>query len=533
MVHRVVSVIVPAYNAAGTLGDCLEALRCQELPPGVRLEIIVADDRSGDNTLEIARRAGAFCVQTDTPASGAGAARNRAVEASTGDPLLFTDADCTPSSRWASTLLRALEDPEVVGAKGTYATSQRELIARFVQLEYEDKYRRMEGLETIDFIDTYSAAYRRRPFIENGGFDAGVRSVEDQELSFRLARKGYRLVFAPQAVVRHLHVKTAATYFRRKFLIGYWKAVLLRWHPERTFTDSHTHPAQRWQIALLGLSVLAGLLTPLATHSAWIALAGLGTFELTTIPFLVRILRRDSPVVFVAPFALILRAAALGTGLMAGFLRPPKRRSMPRSAYRPLTRWIKRLVDIAGGLVGSVLSFPVLLVAAVAIRLDCPGPVFFVQDRVGEHGRPFRLFKLRTMRDDGDRGDAPATRERFLSGGSKQPDDPRVTRVGRFLRRWSLDELPQFWNVLRGEMSLVGPRPEEMGVVALYTDEQRRRLAVKPGLTGPMQIAGRGDLDMETRLRLELDYIENYSLWRDLHILFLSFGAVVSGRGAY
>jgi lipopolysaccharide/colanic/teichoic acid biosynthesis glycosyltransferase len=107
-----------------------------------------------------------------------------------------------------------------------------------------------------------------------------------------------------------------------------------------------------------------------------------------------------------------------------------------------------------------------------------------------------------------------------------------VTPVGRILRRWSLDELPQFWNVLRGEMSLIGPRPEEARIVALYSDWHRRRLSVKPGISGPMQVNGRGDLSMDERVRLELDYIENYSVWRDVAYVLRTIPAVLIGRGA-
>jgi lipopolysaccharide/colanic/teichoic acid biosynthesis glycosyltransferase len=115
----------------------------------------------------------------------------------------------------------------------------------------------------------------------------------------------------------------------------------------------------------------------------------------------------------------------------------------------------------------------------------------------------------------------------------KIPNDPRVTRVGRFMRRWSLDELPQLWNVLRGDMSLVGPRPEEPRIVDLYSDWHRQRLAVKPGLSGPMQVNGRGSLSLDERVRLELDYIDHYSLASDLSILLRSVPAVLSGDGAY
>jgi lipopolysaccharide/colanic/teichoic acid biosynthesis glycosyltransferase len=114
----------------------------------------------------------------------------------------------------------------------------------------------------------------------------------------------------------------------------------------------------------------------------------------------------------------------------------------------------------------------------------------------------------------------------------KPEDDPRLTRTGRFLRRWSLDELPQFWNVLKGDMSLVGPRPEETRYVAHYNDWQRRRLAVKPGMTGPMQVNGRADLPLDERVEMELNYIENYSIWHDILLLLHTAPAVIRGEGA-
>jgi lipopolysaccharide/colanic/teichoic acid biosynthesis glycosyltransferase len=196
---------------------------------------------------------------------------------------------------------------------------------------------------------------------------------------------------------------------------------------------------------------------------------------------------------------------------------------------------VKRGLDIAGALVGLALSIPLVAIAAVAIKLDTRGPVFFGQVRIGENGRRFRIFKLRSMVSDAERRlDALVdVRQLAAEPAFKIPDDPRVTRVGRFLRRTSLDELPQFLNVLRGEMSLVGPRPEEERVVALYTDYHRRRLAVKPGLTGPMQVSGRGDLPFSQRLELELDYIDHYSLRRDFSILLRTLPVLLQGKGAH
>jgi lipopolysaccharide/colanic/teichoic acid biosynthesis glycosyltransferase len=153
--------------------------------------------------------------------------------------------------------------------------------------------------------------------------------------------------------------------------------------------------------------------------------------------------------------------------------------------------------------------------------------------RVGENGRLFRIVKLRTMVIDAEARLANLVDlEQLPEPAFKLQQDPRVTRIGRFLRRTSLDEVPQFYNVLRGEMSLVGPRPEEERIVQRYQDFQRRRLAVKPGMTGPMQVNGRGDLAFGERLQLELEYIDHYSLRRDFEILLRTFPTIFQGHGA-
>ncbi len=149
---------------------------------------------------------------------------------------------------WIAALAAPFADERVAGAKGAYLTRQRGAVPRFTQLEYEDRYDRMAGAETIDFVDTYSAAYRRDVFLANGGFDPAFPIDEDQEFSFRLAEKGYRLVFVPEAKVYHRHNPTLRAYIRRKFLIGYWKVLVARRHPGRAVKDSHTPQTlkRRW-----------------------------------------------------------------------------------------------------------------------------------------------------------------------------------------------------------------------------------------------------------------------------------------------
>jgi exopolysaccharide biosynthesis polyprenyl glycosylphosphotransferase len=194
---------------------------------------------------------------------------------------------------------------------------------------------------------------------------------------------------------------------------------------------------------------------------------------------------------------------------------------------------IKRSIDILVSSVMLLLASPVLAVSSILVKLDSPGPVFFRQIRVGKDGRKFTMYKLRTMVCDAeDRLDDLIDLSSLEEPVFKIENDPRVTRVGSILRRTSIDEIPQFVNVLRGEMSLVGPRPEEEAVVALYDQRQRERLAVKPGLTGPMQVAGRGDLNFEERLAMERDYLDNLTITGDVLILLRTPRAVIKGDGA-
>ncbi len=204
----------------------------------------------------------------------------------------------------------------------------------------------------------------------------------------------------------------------------------------------------------------------------------------------------------------------------------------------------KRVLDIAGSLTLLALFAPVLLVIAALVKFTSKGPVLFRQVRVGQHGRPFTMLKFRTMGMNAD----PAIHQQYVTqfiqaGAAAEPatasvfkivDDPRVTRIGRFLRRSSLDELPQFLNVLRGEMSLVGPRPPLPYEVARYKRWHRKRLGeAKPGITGLWQVTGRSRTTFDEMVRLDLRYARSYSLWTDLKILLATPRAVVTGKGAH
>lgn len=220
--------------------------------------------------------------------------------------------------------------------------------------------------------------------------------------------------------------------------------------------------------------------------------------------------------------------AAATTGL-------PRRAAAHGLAAAPRShRFVKRLIDIVVSLAGLLLVAPFLLTAALAVKLSSPGPVLYVDWRVGRDGRLFRMYKLRSMyRDAEQRRNGLRTSNEVSGPVFKMRADPRITPVGRVLRKLSIDELPQLANVLAGHMSLVGPRPPLPHEVRTYTPLQLRRLSVRPGLTCTWQVSGRSDVPFEQWILMDLDYIDSWTIGRDLRLLLRTVPAVLSGRGAY
>ncbi|MFV0260002.1 MAG: glycosyltransferase [Acidimicrobiales bacterium] len=316
--------MIAARNAAHTITDCLDALRRQTAPELLH-EVIVVDNNSTDDTAAVAAAAGARVIHQ--PVVGAAAARNAGIAAAAGDVIGITDADCVPDDDWLEAITAPLRgDPTVTASKGTYRTRQRELFARFVQLEYEDKYDLLRGQPFIDFVDTYSAAYRRNAVTEVGGFNQEIFYVEDQELSFRLAENGARMVFAPEAVVEHLHADSWRGYLRKKYFIGYWKAFVVRRYPNVAVRDSHTPQVLKLQMLLasaVGASLVVVPVAPMAGVAG--AATAAAAFGASAVPFTRKAWRSDRAVGAMAPFGLLVRAigltAGFGMGTVAGLRR--------------------------------------------------------------------------------------------------------------------------------------------------------------------------------------------------------------------
>jgi lipopolysaccharide/colanic/teichoic acid biosynthesis glycosyltransferase len=199
-----------------------------------------------------------------------------------------------------------------------------------------------------------------------------------------------------------------------------------------------------------------------------------------------------------------------------------------------IDEFLRRTIDLTLCTLSLILLFPLFLALAIAIKMDSPGPVLFIQKRVGKDGVEFPFFKFRSMYIDSEERRAALLVDNEATGPLfKMKQDPRITKVGRLIRRSSIDELPQLLNVLRGEMTLVGPRPALPVEVATYSDKERQRLVVTPGLTGLWQVSGRSDLSFEQAIHLDLEYIRRRSVLLDVEIMAKTIPAVVAGRGAY
>ena len=315
------SVIVPAYNAAPTITSCINALQRQINIPG-DYEIIVVDDGSTDDTAALAQASGAQVIHQQK--RGPANARNVGIHAAKGSIVCFTDADCQPTPTWLSEIVTPLlGNSDIAGCKGAYCCRQTELFARFVQIEYEDKYDVLQSHQYITFMDFYSASYRRQILLDIGGFNEQfIANSEDRELSYRLADCGYKMVFQRSALVCHVHSDSFWKYALKKVYNGYWTALAVRHYPMRMKDDTYTPQVQKVQIALMALLLITaapGLFFP----SLLLAIAG-GValmFFLTTLPFTVKAWRKDRTVAIVSPLLLALRALTLGIGFAWGWIR--------------------------------------------------------------------------------------------------------------------------------------------------------------------------------------------------------------------
>ena len=316
------SILIPTYNGASRIHHCLDALTPQieeQKAQGRDVEILVIDDGSKDETAKVVSRYPGVRLISQANA-GPASARNRGAREARGKILFFTDDDCVPMPDWLDAMLACFDDSEIVGAKGIYRTHQKSLAARFVQIEYEDKYRLMAGPPSIDFIDTYSAGFIRDRFQEMNGYDTSfpVACAEDIELSYRMSARGWKMKFAPQAIVYHTHPATFSNYLKKKYKFAFWRMLAVKKNPGKGVKDSHTPQIMKLQLlfapALIFAVIVDLVLRPKIPISG-IVVAG---FLLSTIPFALRALKKDPVVGILSPVLLAARSCAQFLGVTAG-----------------------------------------------------------------------------------------------------------------------------------------------------------------------------------------------------------------------
>jgi cellulose synthase/poly-beta-1,6-N-acetylglucosamine synthase-like glycosyltransferase len=281
----------------------------------------VVDDGSTDQTAAVVKAfAGVrLIVQAN---AGPAAARNRGAREAQGSILVFTDDDCVPAPNWIAAMLAPFRDPEVIAAKGVYRTRQTALMARFVQAEYEDRYHKMAKLDEIDFIDTYSAAYRRPHFLEMGGYDTSfpVACAEDAELSYRMSARGWKMKFVPEAVVEHTHPDSFSSYLKKKYKFAFWRMLAVRKNPSKGIKDSHTPQIMKLQLLLIPLLVLSLIFDSLRRLPVPSSLLVIALFLVTTVPFSLRAMKKDPWIGLFSPVLLAARGAAQFAGVLSGFI---------------------------------------------------------------------------------------------------------------------------------------------------------------------------------------------------------------------
>jgi GT2 family glycosyltransferase len=314
-----VSIIIPTFNGASRIGNCLDAIAQQTA--GRDAEILVVDDGSTDNTVDVVARYPEVRLLQQSNA-GPATARNRGAQAARGTTILFTDDDCVPMPEWLAAMIAPFEDPGVIGVKGVYRTRQKSLVARFVQVEYEDKYRRMASLPRIDFIDTYSAGFRRDRFLEMNGYDTSfpVACAEDVELSYRMSARGWTMKFVPSAIVYHTHPDTLGKYLRKKYKFAFWRVVAVRKNPNKAVKDSHTPQLMKLQLLFAPLLLAAIVADLLVRPKVSVSLLLCSAFLVSTIPFSWRAFSKDPIVGLLSPPLLVARACAQFLGVASGFV---------------------------------------------------------------------------------------------------------------------------------------------------------------------------------------------------------------------
>lgn len=309
------TVIIPVYNGISTLPACLDSVGKQDYPQPP--EVIIVDDGSTDGSGDYAESKGFKVIRQEN--RGPGVARNTGANAASGELLIFTDADCILDRDFITELTRPLIGTDIVGSQGIFYSRQRNLVARFIQQEINERYVRQSALKYIDWIATYGACYRKDVFLKNGGFN-DIYSSEDAEFSIRLGKKGYKMVLAPRARCQHTNYENFFKFIRYKYKRAYWTVWLYSQYPNRIVSDKLT-PSSRKNLMFMMMGMVIFLLLGVFWKSSiWVALIFTAALLVSTLPFSFKAMKEDPLVGLISPVFLITRTASYICGFCKGFI---------------------------------------------------------------------------------------------------------------------------------------------------------------------------------------------------------------------
>jgi succinoglycan biosynthesis protein ExoA len=539
-----VSVIVPCRNEELFIERCLDSILDNHFP-AERLEIIVADGMSQDRTRSILAR-----YVTDHPsitvidnvAGTIPAAMNLGIKVSRGQIIMKVDAHSTYPPDYIGECVRYLigAGAEMAGGIWNIAPRRETLMAKAIAVALSHRFgsgnaRVKTGLTEPQWSDCAAFGCWRRETLEQlGGFDERLAGSSDMDLNNRLRSRGGKILLVPQIRVTYYADADLPSFWRHNFSDGVWTTYVIKFGKQ---ASSWRHWVPFTFVVALGVTAAGLWLHPIC---AWIMTAIGAAYGLISLTVSAQLALRmqDWKYAGLLPIAFAARHLAHGLGAVYGLVLC----AVPGLSWRGRRARVnaavysgKRLLDLTGASIGLVLASPLLIALYLLVRWDSPGPVLYRGDRLGRFGKPFQMLKFRTMKENAQ--GLPITVE----------GDQRITRVGRFLRRYKLDELPQLINVVRGEMSLVGPRPECAFYFQYYADEERRLIhSVRPGLTdyGSLRFHDEGVLIGSSpdpvklyleqirheKVREQLRYIREQSLWTDVKIIVTTIAIIIATR---
>ncbi len=539
-----VSVIIPCRNEELFIERCLDSILANHFP-AERLEIIVADGMSHDRTRGIL--AGyvtdhSSITVVDNVAGTIPAAMNLGIKVSRGQIIMKVDGHSTYPADYIAECVRHLigSEAEMTGGIWNIAPRRNTLMAKAIAAALSHRFGSgnapiKTGLTKPEWSDAAAFGCWRRETLEKlGGFDERLVRSSDMDLNIRLRSQGGKILLVPQIRVTYYADADLMSFWPHNFSDGVWTTYVLKF-------GKHASSWRHWVpfafVATLGVTAAGLWLHPIF---GWILTAIGAAYAVISLTVSAQLaLRMENwKYAVLLPIAFAARHVAHGLGAVYGLVLC----ALPRLSWRGRRAKVnaatypgKRLLDLVGASIGLILASPLLPVLYLLVRWDSPGPVLYRGDRLGRFGKPFQILKFRTMRDDVH--GLPITVE----------EDQRVTRVGRFLRRYKLDELPQLVNVVRGDMSLVGPRPECAFYLQYYAEEERRLIhAVRPGLTdyGSLRFHDEGALIGSSpdpvklyleqirheKVREQLRCIREQSLLTDLKIIVKTIAIIITTR---